>query len=698
MQGSTPHHTNRLVHETSPYLLQHAHNPVDWYPWGPEALRKARAEDRLILLSIGYSACHWCHVMERESFENDRIAALMNQDFVNVKVDREERPDLDDIYMAATVTMNQGQGGWPMTVFLTPDLEPVFAGTYYPPDDRYGRPGFPRLLEAVSKAWQEDRENVRSRANQFARQLGESRTTSIEMAVGLDELRSAAQQFAQEFDARHGGFGPAPKFPPAAGIMLLLRLHRRLGDRHLAEMATRTLHAMSSGGMFDHIGGGFCRYSTDARWLVPHFEKMLYDNALLTKAYLEAFQATGDPEFRRVAVETLDYVLRDMTSPEGGFYSSTDADSEGVEGKFFVWTTEEVDALLSERDAEAVKYYFDISEHGNWEGTNIPNTPNPIEVVASRIKTTPEDLRERLDEARAILFAAREERVKPGLDDKVLTAWNGLMIGALAEGYRVSREPRYLAAAKRAAEFLSSQLTRADGGLLRTYRDGRAHLNAYLEDYAYLAEGLLDLYECDGDRRYFDRAVNLLHIVKAEFEDENTGAFYHTADSHEQLLFRYREGTDGAVPNPNAVAAISMARVGAHLGDDTWRERAIRAIHAYGGHIARYPRAFAKSLILVEWLLESPVELVFAGDEETHGLEQLQRAAARVFMPNRVQAIASPSTPGDGLPLLEGKGLVGGNAALYICREFTCAAPITDAEAAEETLRSLPVGRDPVRG
>jgi len=683
-------HTNRLIDETSPYLLQHAHNPVDWYPWGEEALRRAREEDRLILLSIGYSACHWCHVMERESFEDEGIARLMNENFINVKVDREERPDLDEIYMAATVAMNRGQGGWPMTVFLTPELEPVFAGTYFPPTDMYGRPGFTTVLRQVAQAWREDPEGLRRRAGEFAERLRQHKSVGPPLAIGESELRAALQAYADDFDPRHGGFGQAPKFPPAVGIQLLLRLHRRFGDEGALDMAARTLEGMARGGMYDHIGGGFCRYSTDARWLVPHFEKMLYDNALLAKAYLEGWQATGVERFRAVAREALDYILREMTAPDGGFYSSTDADSEGIEGKFFVWTPEQVAEVLDEEEARRVNSYYDITPTGNWEGKSIPHTPRDLDTVASELGVEAGELRRTIVEARDKLYAARERRVKPGLDDKILTAWNGLMIGAMAEGHRVLRDGRYLEAAERAADFILNTLSRADGGLLRTYRDGKAHLNAYMEDYAYLAEGLLDLYETCGRPRWLREAERLLERALADFVDEETGAFYSTAADHERLLMRYQDGADGATPAANAVAAHTLARLSHHLDRQDLRHAAIRAVKAYGSMISRYPRGFAKSLCVADFILDGPIELAFVGEEGTADREALLAETARHFIPNRIVGILDPDAgeEADDLPLLQGKGLVQGKAALYICRDFACQAPLTDPAAIGERLAS----------
>ncbi len=693
-EGKEEHqHTNRLIDETSPYLLQHAHNPVDWYPWGDESLERARAEDKLILLSVGYSACHWCHVMERESFEDEAIAKIMNDSFVNVKVDREERPDIDEIYMAATVAMNRGQGGWPMTVFLTPELEPVFAGTYFPPHDMHGRPGFSTVLMQVSRAWHEDRESLRQRAGEFAEVLRQHQSLGPPLSVGETELKQALGQYSQEFDAEYGGFGPAPKFPPAVGISLLLRLHRRFGDPHALAMASQTLEAMARGGMYDHVGGGFARYSTDRRWLVPHFEKMLYDNALLAKAYLEGYQVTGDEFFRRVAVETLDYVLREMVSPEGGIYSSTDADSEGEEGRFFVWTPEQIADVLDEEEARRFNAYYDISPVGNWEGVSIPNAPRPLEAVAEQLGIASEELERSLEAAREKVYAARQRRVKPSLDDKIITAWNGLMIGALAEGHRVLDEPRYLEAAERAARFIMEKLSREDGGLYRTYREGVAHLSAVLEDYAYLSEALIDLYEAGGSLDWLREAERLLERTLADFRDEETGSFFNTASDHEKLIIRYRDGADGATPSGNAVAAHALARLSYHLDRPELRHAAAGAIKAFGPLISRFPRAFATTLRAVDLLLEGPVEIALVGKKGSADLGALQRAVAEHYLPNRTAAVFEPGVDVGAaeLPLLRGKDLVDGVAALYICRDFACRAPITDPAAVAAELE-VPLG------
>src|SRR5881296_1086585 len=545
---------NRLAQETSPYLLQHAQNPVDWYPWGEEALRRARELRKPILLSIGYSACHWCHVMERESFEDERIAALMNEHFVCIKVDREERPDLDEIYMQATLALNQGQGGWPMTVFLTPEQEPIFAGTYFPPTDRWGRPGFATVLQKVADFWRKDPEGLRQQAGQLTGRLSDSMRSTVPMAVGEAELEAAAAEYAREFDARHGGFGSAPKFPPATGLSFLLRRYHRTRDPHTLQMVRKTLDAMAAGGLYDQIGGGFARYSTDERWLVPHFEKMLYDNALLARTYLEAYQVTKQASYRQVTTEVIEYILREMTDSAGGFYSATDADSEGVEGKFFVWTPTEIQAVLQNAE-ESRRFcaYYDITDQGNWEHRSIPNRLRPIEAVAKELNLTSDELYETIHRVRPLLYRARQERVPPGLDDKIITAWNGMMISAMAEAGRVLGISRYIAGAKRAADFLLLVHRTSEGALLRTSRQGRAHLDGVLEDYAYLAEGLIDLYEASGQERYLTAALQFGERMVESFQDEDQGGFYTIAKTHETLIIRAREGADGATPSGNAV-------------------------------------------------------------------------------------------------------------------------------------------------
>jgi len=698
-QEDMKRHTNRLIQETSPYLLQHAGNPVDWYPWGEEALRRAKEEDRPILLSIGYSACHWCHVMERESFENQETARIMNQHFVCIKVDREERPDLDEIYMAATVAMNNGQGGWPMTVFLAPDQQPFFAGTYFPPEDRYGRPGFGPLLLKIAELWKTDRTALLRQGANLTEHLRQQAATIPAQTVGDEAIDRAATQLAREFDTVHGGFGGAPKFPPSTALAFLLRVYQRTNDPEWLQMVRATLDAMAQGGMYDQIGGGFARYSTDERWLVPHFEKMLYDNALLARIYLEAYSATREPFYRRIASEVLDYEIREMISPEGGFYSSTDADSEGVEGKFFVWTRGEVESMLGAEEARHFCAYYDITDAGNWEGRNIPNVPRPLETVASRLGIGPEVLEASLEASRSKLYEARRKRVPPGLDDKILTAWNGLMIGAMAEGARVLGKSKYLAAAGRAADFILKTLRSSDGRLVRTYRAGKAHLNAYLDDYAYLCEGLIDLYEAGGSVRYLIGAAELGERMMTDFRADDGGGFYHTSRDHERLILRQREGHDGATPNANASAAMALTRLSYHLDREDFRKAAIGSLTAYGRVIDRFPRAFCKSLAAVDFLLEGPVEIALVGKTGDPDTEALRLEVSAQFLPNRILAHLDPTghdpTP-IPLPLLEGKTPVHGKSALYVCYRFTCQAPVTDPagvapalDAHRQRLRSV---------
>jgi uncharacterized protein len=558
--GEEPKHKNRLADETSPYLLQHAHNPVDWYPWGPEALERARAENKPILLSIGYAACHWCHVMERESFEDESIARLMNEHFVCIKVDREERPDLDEVYMAATVAMS-GSGGWPMTVFLAPDRRPFFAGTYFPPVDNYGRPGFRTLLEKIGELWESDRDSLLAQASELTSRVEEQSEPIRPAGIGSEAISAAVGELAASFDPRWGGFGSAPKFPPSSALDLLLRHHKNCGDPRALEMVEKTLDGMKNGGIYDHLGGGFARYSTDERWLVPHFEKMLYDNAQLARSYLDAWQVTAEPEYPRVATETLDWVLREMQGRDGGYFSAVDADSEGVEGKFYVWQADEIDSLLGEPDANWFRRMYDVSHEGNWEETNVLWTPRPLAEVATELGADRDALSGSLARSRRLLLETRAKRVPPLTDDKVLTAWNGLMIGAMAEGFRILGERRWLQSAERAAAFLLDRLVRADGGLYRTARAGKSHLDAYLEDYAFLCDGLIDLYEAGGRERWLRSAIELAERMLKDFADPSGGAFFHTAHGHEALIVRRREGQDGAIPNANATAARALVRL-----------------------------------------------------------------------------------------------------------------------------------------
>ena len=659
---------NRLAGESSPYLLQHKDNPVDWYPWGEEALARALAEDRPILLSIGYSACHWCHVMERESFEDAETAALMNRLFVPIKVDREERPDLDSIYMEAVQRLT-GQGGWPMTMFLTPDGRPFYGGTYYPPEDRHGMPGFKRVLLAVDEAYRERREDMEQNADGLISTFGAQIPVRSRPELKPDLLSRAVAALATEYDDREGGFGHAPKFPQPMTLEVLLRANRH-GDERAVPMAERTLAKMARGGIYDQLGGGFHRYSTDGRWLVPHFEKMLYDNAQLARIYADAHRATGNPFYLRIATETLRYVQREMTSPEGGFYSSQDADSEGEEGKFFVWSADEVAALLGD-DAPAFMRAYDVTASGNFEGHTILNLPRDLQVVAGELGLEEDALQEILIRGRAMLFRAREQRVKPGRDEKIITAWNGLMLRAFATAAATSEDASFMATARASATFLLANLRR-DGRLLRTYKDGAAKLNGYLEDYAFLADGLLALYEAGGGSRWLQEARSLADTMIAHFADLEGGPFYSTSDDHERLITRPRDLYDNATPSGNSVAAEVLLRLAVHTGEEGYRA----------------PLAFARLLCAADAALDTPRELAIIGHPDDPGTLALLRVASARFDPNLVLALASPEeAASSGAPLLEGRTTLSGKSAAYLCERYACRAPLSAANALAQALR-----------
>jgi uncharacterized protein YyaL (SSP411 family) len=650
---------NRLANETSPYLLQHKDNPVDWYPWGPEALERARDEDKPILLSIGYSACHWCHVMERESFEDDRTAELMNRLFVPVKLDREERPDLDAIYMEACQAMT-GSGGWPLNVFLTPDQVPFYAGTYFPPEQRGGMPSWRRVLEAIAEAWDTRREEIREGAGRIVQRLGggallEPSDDELDPRI----LDTAVERLRTGHDRVNGGFGGAPKFPPSDAIEFLLR-------RGETYVPSNTLRKMASGGMYDQVGGGFARYSVDERWLVPHFEKMLYDNALLARAYLHGWQVTGDELFREVTEHTLDWALREMRGPEGGFYSALDADSEGVEGKFYVWSVDELRSVLGD-DAAAAIEWFGATAHGNFEGENILTRGDG-------------DPPANLEDVKRRLYDVRAERVWPGLDDKRLTAWNALMISALADAGAVLERPDYVEAATTAAEFVLRDLRDADGRLLRTWKDGEAKLNAYLQDHAYMVEALLTLYESTFDPRWFAAARELADTMIERFADDERGGFFETSVDHERLVARRKDLEDNPIPSGNSSAAFGLLRLSALTGEHSYEERAVGVFRLLARLMAQHPLAFAHLLQALDFHLAAVKEVALVGDD----LGPLSRAVRARFRPHVVVA----GGPADGVPLLEGREPVDGRAAAYVCERFACRRPVTTAEELEALLGS----------
>jgi uncharacterized protein len=690
VQTETTQHkfTNRLIQETSPYLKQHAHNPVDWYPWGSEALQRAKREDKPILLSIGYSACHWCHVMERESFENEEIAKVMNEHFVNIKVDREERPDLDTIYMNY-VQMTTGSGGWPMTVFLTPNQVPFFGGTYFPPDDRYGRPGFPKLLLAVADAYRNKKEEIESHGPEVLKSLQQMNDMPVSAGkLNAKILDSAFEILAQRFDWTHGGFDGAPKFPGSMNLAFCLRSHVRAGQRSARDFVELSLEKMARGGMYDQLGGGFHRYSVDDHWLVPHFEKMLYDNALLSRLYLEAYQLTGKLLYRRIVEEILDYVKREMTSPEGGFYSTQDADSEGEEGKFFVWAPGEIDKILGEREGSLFCRYYDVTPRGNFEGKNILNVPHSLEEVAKEVGIHPDELSGILERGRQRLFQEREKRVKPHRDEKVLTSWNGLMMVSFAEASTVLAREDYLEVARKNAEFLLSNMCRQKK-ILRTYKDGQAKLNGYLEDYSNLVEGLIALYQATGERFWLDESIAFTDVMLEQFWDEMGAGFYLTGRDHEKLIARIKDVYDNATPAGSSVAVFNLLKLALLSGNRTYRDKAEANLERMTAPLGRYPGGFGYLLGAADFYLGPVREIAVVGKTEDPQTRKLLNAIYRQYLPNKVIALLDPGDKGaTKLPLLEGKTLVHGRPAVYVCQNYACKAPVTDVAELDGVLRN----------
>ena len=680
--GPTRGVPNRLSRETSPYLLQHQWNPVDWYPWGEEAFARARAEDKAILLSVGYSACHWCHVMERESFEDPAIADLMNRHFVSVKVDREERPDVDAIYMEAVQSMT-GHGGWPMTVFLTPEGLPFYGGTYFPPQDRHGLPGFPRLLESVAEFYREHRGQTEEMGRRMVDRLREAgRARPGGDLLTRDVLDAAFPALQGQFDPAHGGLGRAPKFPQPMTFDFLLRYWRRTGAPDALSMVRRTLDQMARGGIYDQLGGGFHRYSVDGAWLVPHFEKMLYDQSQLVRLYLHAWQATGEPVYRRVVEETLDYVLREMTHPAGGFFSTQDADSEGEEGRFLLWDEAEVRAVLDSEGARAALLYWGLGDGPNFEGRNILFVPRERDEVARALGHTRERLDALVADARARLFAARERRVKPGRDEKVLAGWNGMMLRAFAEAAAVLDRADYREAAERNAAFLLAQL-RPQGRLLRSWKDGQAKLLGYLEDHAMVADGLLALYEATFDRGWLEGSRAIADAMLALFWDPDAEAFFDTGADHEALVVRPRSLFDSAVPCGTSVAADVLLRLALLLDEPAYERPALSALRAVLSLMTRYPSGAGRFLSALDFYLGPPVEVAIvwpsgplpAADVSAAALA---REAFHRYLPSRVMAGAAEPETG-GVALLAGKVARDGRPTAYVCERYACQAPTTEA-------------------
>ncbi|HUU56468.1 MAG TPA: thioredoxin domain-containing protein [bacterium] len=688
---------NRLAGEKSPYLLAHAHDPVDWYPWGEEAFARARADDKPIFLSVGYSTCHWCHVMQRESFRDEEVAALLNEHFVCVKVDREERPDVDHVYMAACQLMTGG-GGWPLTVVMTPDGRPFFAGTYFPREARFGRAGMLELVPRVAELWATRRDELLATSNEVVGLL--ERTSFDSGAAELDEaaLAAAFDRLRDNFDQRHGGFGAAPKFPTPHNFYFLLRYGRRTGEGRAREMVEESLAAMRRGGIYDHVGFGFHRYATDAAWRVPHFEKMLYDQALLATAYVEAYQATGDEDYARTAREVFAYILRDMTAPEGAFYAAEDADSEGVEGKFYLWTERDIREVLNGDEAGLIIDVFNVEAEGNFaeaaaagpSGANVLFMDRPLSEVAAERGVPEDELRGRLEAAREKLFRAREGRVRPGRDDKILTDWNGLMVAALAKGARAFDEPAYADAAARAAAFILAHMADGDGRLYHRYRDGEAAVAAFLDDYAFLTWGLLELYEATFDARYLRAALELARTTVDLFWDERNGGFFYAAADAEDLIVRRKEVYDGATPSGNAVAALNLLRLARLTGDTSWEEKAAATTRAFSGTVAKAPASFPFMMTAPAFALGPSYEVVVVGDAAADDTQEMLRALARAYVPNAV--VAFKPAGDDESEIVElaeytrDLSQVGGRATAYVCEGFSCRAPTHDVA---EMLASL---------
>ena len=677
---------NRLINETSPYLLQHANNPVDWFAWGPEALERAEAEDKPILLSVGYSACHWCHVMERESFENPQIADIMNEYFISIKVDREERPDIDSIYMKAVQAMT-GQGGWPMTVFLTPDGKPFFGGTYFPPEDRQGLAGFPRVLQALAQTYQEKRGDVVKATDQLMQRMRQmSASVPSTDPLTQDIMFQAHTAIAREFDDRYGGVGMQPKFPQPMSYEFLLRYYLRSENSQALEMVELTLDRMAEGGIYDQLGGGFHRYSTDTFWLIPHFEKMLYDNALLAKLYLHAYQVTEKPLYRRIVEETLDYVLREMTDPSGGFYSAQDADSEGMEGKFFIWRPEEIIKFLGKDDGEIFNRYYGVTLKGNFEGRSILHVADDAKKVAKKVGLTAVEIDALLQRSGAKLLKVRDSRVHPGRDDKVLLSWNGLMLRAFAEAAAVLQRSDYAAVAEKNAAFLLDNL-REDGRLLRTYKDGQAKLNAYLEDYAFLIDGLIALHEVTFEPRWLQEAVDLGNAMVDLFWDETSGQFYDTGRDHEELIIRPRDFSDNAIPSGSSMAADVLLRLAVIGGEPEHQRRAVTALRSMRELMTRFPTGAGHWLSALDFYLSTVKEVVIVGGHNEPDTQALLSEVYRHYLPNRViVGLRDGDEPLASVPLLKNRIKIEGRPTAYVCQNYICQLPVTDPDALAKQL------------
>jgi len=681
-----PKHTNRLIHETSPYLLQHAHNPVDWHPWGEEGLNRAKKENKPILLSIGYSSCHWCHVMEEESFENEAIAQIMNDRFINIKVDREERPDLDEIYMNAVQVMT-GRGGWPMTVFLTPDLVPFHAGTYFPPEDRMGMPGFPKVLVVVSDYYRSHREEVRKVEAQVKHTLDQMvEMVPSQKRLDTNTLSKAFEVFENQFDPTYGGFGKSPKFPSSMALSFLLRFWKKMGSKTALKIVEVTLEKMADGGIYDHLGGGFHRYSVDDRWLIPHFEKMLYDNALLSRTYVEAYQAIRKERYRRVAEDILHYVLREMRSPEGGFYSTQDADSEGQEGKFYVWSRDQIKEVLGKEKGTPFCAYYGVSPKGNFEGeSSVLNIALSLEKVSDLYGVPVEDLEKWLDEGRKKLFAEREKRVRPRRDEKILTSWNGLMISSFVDGYKISGKETLLNAAKKAGQFILQEM-RKDGYLMRVYHQGKGQGKGYSEDYAFFIQALIDLYEATFEMDWLKEGEDLNRRIIHQFWDEKNGGFFFTGRENEYLIARSKNPYDHAIPSSNSVAVFNLVRLGYLTGDETLKQKAEQILHLFNHFLSEHPSGFAHMLAGLSFFFD-PEEIGIIGSKNDHRTQSMLREIYLAYLPNKILSLKVPQEPieGNWFPFLNEKGVIEVPTA-FVCKGFTCLPPVKDEKELKKIL------------
>jgi len=687
---------NHLVHEKSPYLLQHAENPVDWYPWGDEAFRKAKKEDKPIFLSIGYATCHWCHVMAHESFEDEEVARILNGSYVSIKVDREERPDIDLVYMSVCQSLT-GRGGWPLSIFMTPEGKPFYAGTYFPKTSRMGMPGLVEILTNISKIWKEDRARLLKTAHEVTQSIKPkpARTGSGDI-LGFDTLQRGNEQLARSFDPKWGGFGQAPKFPTPHQLTFLLRWHRRSGDSGALHMVERTLDGMRRGGIYDQVGFGFHRYSVDERWLVPHFEKMLYDQALLAMAYTEAYLVTGKEEYATVTREIFTYVLRDMTAPEGGFYSAEDADSEGREGLFYVWTPEEVKKGLGDELGDLVCRFYDISDGGNFEdGRSIPHIRLAPEAFAKKAGMDQKELERLLEDARHRLFAIRDERTHPLKDDKVLTSWNGLMIAALSNGYKAFGCQSYIDAAKRAASFILLRLRDGNGRLLRRYRQGDVAYSGYLDDYAFMVWGLIELYEASFELSYLEEAIAINRAMIDLFWDDANGGFFFTGRGNEELIARNKEIYDGALPSGNSVAALNLMRLARMTGNTDLERRADQLAKAFSQDVAAYPMGYSQFLSALDFMVGPSLELVIAGGADLQTTMDMVRVVHTMFLPNKVLLLRPQGDKGRRLsevsPYAKELNPINGRSTVFICEQYTCKTPITKISDLEEVLK-MPVG------